>query len=420
MLNTRANDGSVAPSHYQYSDNVVGRHQTDPVTFETSGITQSPLTPQWGKVKTFGVKNATEFYPSAPPSLDSEAYRVAFDEVKIVGAKNAETTDLDNNGLPDRTPEQTEIGIFWAYDGTQGLCAPPRLYNQIARTIALQQNNSEYENARLFSMINVAMADAGIVGWGAKYEYDYWRPVVGIRAGEVDGNPGTLGDPTWIPLGAPASNQTFPNDFTPPFPAYISGHAIFGAALFQTMTRFYGRDDIAFSFTSDEFNGATTGSNGVPRPTVTRHFSRFSDASFENGISRVYLGIHWRFDATEGIAAGNRIADNIHNRLFQPLKHALPAGNSRTVVVDYLKSEAMLLLMQMSDGVNRETVMLHSKATGRSTVYTVSALWDAPSIFGKKGRGSQTIYVVAPKLNADTRFVSLWDSLSFDTTKLAT
>lgn len=148
-------------------------------------------------------------------------------------------------------------------------------------------------------------------------------------------------------------------------------------------------------------NGTTTGSNGVPRPLVTRHFDSFSDAAFENGISRIYLGIHWRFDMTEGIAAGNRIADNIYGRLLQPLKFALPAGTSKSILVDYVKTELALKWMQFNDDANRETVMLQSKTTGQTTVYTVSALLDAPSIFGKKGRGNLTIYVVASSLTAN-------------------
>jgi hypothetical protein len=106
-------------------------------------------------------------------------------------------------------------------------------------------------------------------------------------------------------------------DFTPPFPAYVSGHATFGAAAFRMLANFYGTDDIAFSFQSDELNGVTTGSNGLVRPAVTRHFDSFSEAAQENADSRIYLGIHWRFDAQEGIEHGNAIADWIftHSRV---------------------------------------------------------------------------------------------------------
>ena len=118
-----------------------------------------------------------------------------------------------------RTTDQTEIGIFWGYDVARGLGDPPRLYNQIARVVATQENNTVGENARMFALINLAMADAGIVSWGVKYRDDFWRPIVAIRQGSTDGNPDTVADPTWGPLGAPKTNpQPGETNFTPPFP----------------------------------------------------------------------------------------------------------------------------------------------------------------------------------------------------------
>jgi hypothetical protein len=170
------------------------------------------------------------------------------------------------------------------------------------------------------------MADAGIAVWESKYHYEYWRPITGIResdfgtgpTGAGDGNPNTTGDPTFTPLGAPASNLTGPN-FTPPFPAYPSGHAGFGGALFQTLRRFYGTDAIAFTFISDEFNGVTQDNSGNVRPIVQRSFSSLSQAEEENGQSRIYLGIHWSFDKRAGIAQGRRVANYVFANAFVPL-----------------------------------------------------------------------------------------------------
>ena len=171
------------------------------------------------------------------------------------------------------------------------------------------------------------MADAGIAIWESKYYYELWRPVTGIReadagtgpTGAGDDNPETVGDPTFTPLGAPASNLTGPN-FTPPFPSYPSGHAGFGGALFETLRRFYRTDDIPFTFVSDEFNGVTTDNQGHVRPLVPRSFASLSEAEEENGQSRIYLGIHWAFDKSEGIAQGRRVADYVFDNAIRRLR----------------------------------------------------------------------------------------------------
>jgi hypothetical protein len=196
--------------------------------------------------------------------------------------------------------------------------------------IADQMGSDVVEQARLLALVNVALADAGIAVWESKYFYKVWRPVTAIReadkgtgpSGLGDANPLTRGDTTFTPLGAPATNlgsvDPPPPDFTPPFPAYPSGHAGFGGVLFQMLRNFYGRDDIPFTFVSDELNGVTLDNQGLVRPLLPRSFSSLSEAEEENGQSRIYLGIHWSFDKTEGIAQGRRVADYVFQHVFVP------------------------------------------------------------------------------------------------------
>ena len=316
ILSMRFNDGSQIPEprvgvDYFTSDQP-GHWRQDPIS-----LIPLALGAHWGECIPFVVSSTSQFRAQPPPDMTSLAYTAAYNEVKDVGGVTS----------TQRTEEQTFIGIFWAYDGTPSLCAPPRLYNQITVQIADQRKLSAIQFARLLALVNVGMADAGMTIWESKYYYDFWRPVLGIResdpgtgpTGLGDGNPDTVGDTNFSPLGAPASNLNGPN-FTPPFPAYPSGHAGFGGALFQVMRRFYSTDNIAFTFVSDEFNGQTRDNNGNIRPFRPRSFSNLSQAEEENGQSRIYLGIHWAFDKTEGIAQGRRVGDYVFDHAFTPIR----------------------------------------------------------------------------------------------------
>jgi hypothetical protein len=306
IITARENDRSNDSMSYQ-PGGLPGQYAPDPLN---PNEPVKAVTPQWGLVRPFVVPNIVDFRSPAPPELMSAAYADAFNDVKSNGAKNSTT----------RTPDETEIGIFWGYDGRPGLGTPPRLYNQNVREIAILQNNNLAQNARLFALINLAMADAGIQCWDTKYFYNIWRPILGVREGQLDGNVWTTGDPNFEPLGAPRTN---PNpgqiNFTPNFPSYTSGHATFGAAIFWTLRRFYNRDDLSFTLSSDEFNGVNKDVNGNVRPVRKRSFRSFTEALIENARSRIYLGIHYQFDAYAGSDAGIKIANYVFNNVLRPL-----------------------------------------------------------------------------------------------------
>ena len=326
ILALRASDGAqhAEPSYgieYIPKDGP-GKWRQDPVS-----LIPLALGAEWSKVEPFLLKSADQFRAPPPPDLVSLEYAEAFDEVRRLGGCGNDSAGCIG-GSPtatDRTAEQTEIGIYWGYDGTPGLGTPPRLYNQIVLEIADQSRTDAVELARLLALVNVAMADAGLACWETKYFYHFWRPITGIRAAASDDNPKTIADVNWTPLGAPASNFKSPTpDFTPPFPAYTSGHATFGAATFEILRKFYGTDRIAFNFVSDEFNDLTRDNDGSVRPLMPRSFSSLSEAEEENGRSRIYLGIHWAFDKTEGIKQGRRVADYVFKNGFEPLPGARP------------------------------------------------------------------------------------------------
>jgi vanadium chloroperoxidase len=311
ILTDRKNDpgagGMYKPSPLR------GKHRPDP---DNAG--QGFHAPEYGsKSDTFAVR--TRFALAPPPFNDGKDpdYKSALEEVRGQGIAPELAGTLPDD-IVKRTPDQTLLGVYWAYDGASELGTPPRLYNQIVRKVAIERNKTVGENAVLFAFVNVAMADAGILAWEQKYRHNFWRPVVGVRehdrsmgpAGPTASNPiNEEGDPFWLPLGAPNSNRIAKN-FTPNFPAYPSGHATFGAAAFQITRRFYKKggtfsgklegDDLfkKLDFVSDELNGITSDNRGTIRPRHRRNFAKgLFDMILENGFSRVYLGVHWVFDA---------------------------------------------------------------------------------------------------------------------------
>ncbi|CAF1614509.1 unnamed protein product [Adineta ricciae] len=299
ILADRENDGSKVDKAYTLIK-LPGYHQPDP-----THPNQSFLGVNWGNVRPFLLSSGSQYRPSnfigdsiltRNKYLNSTKYINEFNEIKSLGAKTSTV----------RSKDQTEIGIYWAYDGAPKLGVPPRLYNQIVRVIAIQQLNTLEANARLFALVNYAMADAGIAAWNAKYYYNFWRPIVGIRQGTGY----TPGDPNWLPLGSPADNAGS-TDFTPGFPAYVSGHSTFGSATFESLRQFYNKDNIRFQFQSDEYNGKTFDSNtGKIRPAKIRAFQSLTEAETENYLSRIYLGVHWRSDQEEGQTLGRKVGQH--------------------------------------------------------------------------------------------------------------
>lgn len=312
MLAARAGDGSdTMVTTGQVADPSYGQHRADP--YQPG---QNRLGPVWGEVKRFTGQDhqALDDHPGrsermAGHLLTNAHYREDFEEVR----------DLGSVVRGDRTAEQQRIGVYWGYDGANNLGVPPRLYNQVARRIIQGRTLTLAQVAELFATINVAMADAGIDAWHYKYKYDLWRPVVGIRTEDAAGG----GDPFWAPLGAPQTNTATRGTYSPNFPAYPSGHATFGAALMQVLRLKLNAgagaisvDEVlaagpaapaavageAFSFVSDELDGIASDPDGSTRPRVEKQFVSFAQPVWENAVSRVYLGVHWRFDGLPRVA----------------------------------------------------------------------------------------------------------------------
>lgn len=274
----------------------------------------------WGAVEPFVLITGSQFRAPPPPAPRTAAYRRDFNDVKRVG----QAPDGFNDDADADTKGSTERGIFvgnfWGYDGPPKLGVPPRLYAQIADVLAERGGiKNPAQLARYYALVHISMADSGIAAWDSKYFYNYWRPVTGLRAN--DGDPATTPVAGWVPVGVSAANipATSAVRATPPFPAYVSGHATFGASLFET-ARGFMPENTAFTFVSDEYNGVTTDPflSTVTRPLVPVRYRNLTAPAVENARSRIVNGVHWQFDGDEGVKMGTSIAKFARQNLFRP------------------------------------------------------------------------------------------------------
>ena len=264
ILAFRQHDGSSAqPLRYIFGSNP-GDYQSTPPNFP-----QQPQFTHWSHVTPFTLPRANLFRPGPPPALTSERYADALNEVKSLGTANGTAS-----------PDQALVGRFW--NG-----AIQNYWNEIAQTATEARHLGTAERARVFALLNFAIADGVIAFYDAKYTYNRWRPATAIRAADVDGNAETVGDPNWLPeVGSTAPDPSFPG-----------AHAVISAAARNVLISTLERDRFALTVTSEVL------------PGITRSFESLSAAADEATLSRIFAGVHFRFDETRGSRLGSRIAD---------------------------------------------------------------------------------------------------------------
>jgi hypothetical protein len=279
VLAWRQNDGWIVPSFPPYSEPALpGRWQpTTPNTTATFTHVQQAVP--------LAMVSSTQFLPVRPPILTSPEYAIAFNEVKEIGKSDSAT----------RTTEQTTIARTWASIAAAG--APntathySTIWQNIARDISQERGMSLVETARLFVLMNVSIHDALQTTLTSKFIYGLWRPLTAIRQADTDLNPATAADATWSTL--------IP---TPPYPSYAGNMATIGASAARAVALAIGTDDVQVSATWKQSGGA---------PDITRSWSKLSDVAQEQADSRIYGGIHYRFDNVAGQIAGKAVADYV-------------------------------------------------------------------------------------------------------------
>jgi hypothetical protein len=237
--------------------------------------------PQFATMTPWVLRRPSQFRLPPPNALASAEYAADYNEIKTMGVYSGSS----------RTADESEFVLFWAGN-------TPLYWNRIAAQIAAEHSLSLTENAHLFGLLNVTMADALIACWDSKYRYVFWRPITAIRAGDSDGNAATDPDPAWTPW-----LDFFPGG-TPPHPEYPSGHSTVSGAAAAVLAGIFG-DDTAFTVTSDVRSG-------------TRQFASFSAAVTEIANARVFGGIHFRTSCVRGNALGQAVAAYVIAHAMRP------------------------------------------------------------------------------------------------------
>ena len=286
ILALRASDGSdTLLLDFDYPEG------SDPGEYRFTPGTPFAFAPGWGDVTPFVLRDSSQFRARPPYSVTSASYTKDYKEVKRLGGDDITTPSK-------RTADQTEIALFWVESS-------PLQWNRIARTVSVDVGLDSWENARLFGLLNMALADGYIGSFETKYLYNFWRPVTAIQNADTDGNPNTRVDPTWTPLVP-----------TPPIPDWDSAHSVEGGVAAQVMRRFFGTDDISFETCSLTMPAGSTCDDVY---SGTRSFTSFSQAAKENAHSRIFVGFHFRSATEEGVKHGRRIGNRAVDLFMRPV-----------------------------------------------------------------------------------------------------
>ena len=269
MLEARGNDGANAPDAY--------RPRATPGLYVPT--TSTMVGSAWPNMTPFALSSASQFRPPPPASLSSKEWADDFNEIKAFGARNSTA----------RSPQQTETARFWLMVG-----APA--YHPLARQLVERKQMSVVDSARLMALYAVAMTDAYIAVFDAKYHYEFWRPITAIRNGDLDGNPATERDPTWQPI-----------DNTPMHPEYPCAHCIQSGAAVAVLEALLGSDEIP-----------ETSMTSSTAPGVTHRWTSLRAFADEVATARIWAGFHYRFSTRVGTAMGRSIGQYVVQNVMQP------------------------------------------------------------------------------------------------------
>ena len=273
IIGLRAGDGRGATFSYTWPS-----VPTPGVWIPTPPAFAAPAIPWLAAMTPFTMRSASEFRPEPPPALTSTEWAEDYNLTKTLGAVNSTV----------RTPEQTEIGLFWTdHAGSQ--------YGRAFRALAIAQGMDVSTSARFLATLYVSAADAAIGCWDGKYHYSFWRPVTAIRNGGIDGNPDTVPDANWTPLGV-----------TPNHPEYPAAHGCVSGAIATALKNFFGTPKVTLVVTSTVTN-------------TTHTFTNTKDLETEVEHARIYAGFHYHHSVVQGALLGTKVSDQVSKDFFKRL-----------------------------------------------------------------------------------------------------
>jgi membrane-associated phospholipid phosphatase len=269
LVGVRSSDGSAATPPPFTAGNQPGDYRPTPPNFP------APVFTSWGSITPFVLDSGQQFRPAPPPPITSAAYARALNQVKSLGQDSSTT----------RIADQTTLAKFW------GAAPIWNVWNEIAQRLAVTRHASLERTVTVFANLDLALADATIGLYDAKYHYLVWRPVTAIRLGNTAGNPGIVGDPSWNPLAVTAAD-----------PSYPGAHATISQAAATVLSAFYS-----------DHRQLTVSSDGDPG--VTRTFGSFRAAANEATLSRLFAGQHTMIDLVAGQQLGGHVAEFVLDHL---------------------------------------------------------------------------------------------------------